>query len=132
MLCTDGPAELDSAELEQLSRNGIVVVEEPIARLQGTNGALESIIFDNGKVLERQALFFSTEQSQGSNLPAKLGCQFTERGAVWTGEYEATNVPGLYVAGDASRLVQLAVIAAAEGAEAAFAINTSLLKEAVD
>ncbi len=38
-------------------------------------------------------------------------------------------VPGLYVAGDASRAVQWVVVAAAEGAEAAFAINTDLLKE---
>jgi len=35
----------------------------------------------------------------------------------------------LYVAGDASRLVQLAIVAAAEGAEAAFAMNTAMLKE---
>jgi thioredoxin reductase len=53
----------------------------------------------------------------------------TQRGVVRTGEYEATNVPGLYVAGDASRRVQLVIVAAAEGAEAAFAINTAFLKE---
>jgi hypothetical protein len=35
----------------------------------------------------------------------------------------------LYVAGDASRLVRLAIVAAAEGAEAAFAMNTAMLKE---
>jgi thioredoxin reductase len=38
-------------------------------------------------------------------------------------------VPGLYVAGDASRAVQWVVVAAAEGAEAAYAISQSLLKE---
>ena len=36
---------------------------------------------------------------------------------------------GLYVAGDASRAVQWVVVAAAEGDEAAFAINTDLLRE---
>lgn len=46
-----------------------------------------------------------------------------------TGAYEATALSGLYIAGDASRLVQFAIVAAAEGAEAAFAINTDLLKE---
>jgi thioredoxin reductase len=48
---------------------------------------------------------------------------------VRTGEYEVTDVPGVYVAGDASRLVQLAIVAAAEGAKAAFAINTALVEE---
>lgn len=130
-LCTDGPAELGSADRERLSHHGIIIREERVARLEGTDGMLERIRFVNGEALEREALFFSTGQRQGSDLPAKLGCEFTEHGAVWTGQYEATNVPGLYVAGDASRLAQLVVIAAAEGAEAAFAINTALLKEAL-
>ena len=47
-----------------------------------------------------------------------------------TQEYEKTNVPGLYVAGDASRRVQFAVVAAAEGAMAAFAINAEFVAEA--
>ena len=46
-----------------------------------------------------------------------------------TRSYEKTNVPGLYVAGDASRHVELAIVAAAEGAMAAFAINSELLAE---
>jgi thioredoxin reductase len=37
-----------------------------------------------------------------------------------------TGVPGLYVAGDASRDVQFAVVAAAEGAKAGVAINQAL------
>jgi thioredoxin reductase len=35
-------------------------------------------------------------------------------------------VPGLYVAGDASRDVQFAIVAAAEGAKAGVAINQAL------
>ena len=58
-----------------------------------------------------------------SDLAASLGCQFTDSGTVDTDEHEATNVPGLYVAGDASRDVQFAIVAAAEGAEAVAAIN---------
>ncbi len=38
-------------------------------------------------------------------------------------------MPGLYVAGDASDDVQLAVVAAAEGAKAAFAMNKAMQKE---
>jgi thioredoxin reductase len=129
VLCTDGQADLGDADREGLSRHGIIVREERVAGLEGTDGMLERIRFVSGDALAREALFFSTGQQQGSDLPAKLGCEFTDRGAVWTGEYEATSVPGLYVAGDASGLAQLAVIAAAEGAGAAFAINSALLKE---
>src|SRR5439155_7762465 len=107
VLCTDGPAGLDDKDLSQLSRNGIVVCEELIARLEGSEGILERIVLTNGEVLARRALFFHTIEHQRSNLPAKLGCLFTSRGVIRTGEYETTNIPGLYVAGDAPRRVQL-------------------------
>jgi thioredoxin reductase len=74
-------------------------------------------------------LFFSTGNYQRSDLAARLGCEFTEDGCVRTGAYETTNVKGVYVAGDASRMVQLAIVAASEGAQAAFAINQELLRE---
>ena len=75
------------------------------------------------------ALFFTTGQEQHSDLATSLGCEFNDKGTVRTGKYETTHLPGLYVAGDASRAVQWVIVAAAEGAEAAFAINTALIKE---
>ena len=58
-----------------------------------------------------------------------LGCEFNDKGTVRTGKYESTHLRGLFVAGDASRAVQWVVVAASEGAEAAFAINSDLIKE---
>ncbi len=98
-------------------------------RLEGRGDALQRIVFASGSPEDADGIFFSTDSSQRSDLPARLGCTFTEKGAVATGDYETTNVPGLYVAGDASRLIHLAIVAAAEGAQAGFAINTALLKE---
>ncbi len=129
IVCTDGPATLSTADRDQLTELKIPVREERIARLEGTDGQLERIVFANGDALFRRGMFFNTGQDQRCDLAARLGCEFTDRGAVRTGEYEMTNVPGLFVAGDASRAVQLAIVAAAEGAEAAFAINKALIKE---
>jgi thioredoxin reductase len=129
VLCTDGPAGLRAPERDRLARNGIELRREPIARLEGRDGALQRIVFEGGAALGRSALFFSTGQRQRSDLEADLGCDFTKRGSVRTGTYQSTNIPGLYVAGDAGREVQLVIVAAAEGAKAAFAINTALLKE---
>jgi thioredoxin reductase len=61
-------------------------------------------VFANGESLAVRAMFFSTAQRLASDLAEKLGCKITKQGCVDTGEYESTNVPGLYVAGDASRL----------------------------
>jgi thioredoxin reductase len=129
VLCTDGDADLDGEHRARLQRNDIAVREDRVVRLDARDHRLDRIVFDTGEPLRRDALFFTTGQYQHSKLAIALGCEFTEKGTVRTGKYESTHLSGLYVAGDASRAVQWVVVAAAEGAEAAFAINTDLLKE---
>jgi thioredoxin reductase len=129
VVCTDGPGELDAAALDDLARNGIRVIETPVRALEGRDGRLERVVFDDGSSLARRALFFTAGQTQCSDLASRLGCEFNEKGTVRTQPYETTSVPGLYVAGDASRMVQWAVVAAAEGAEAAYSINQALIQE---
>jgi thioredoxin reductase len=128
-LCTDGPATLSDDERATLAFYHIPVYEESISRLESRHGKLEAIVFENGERLPRQALFFNTGQFQRSTLPERLGCAITEQKSVEVNPLEMTNVRGLYLAGDASRDVQMAIVAAAEGATAAFAINTALSDE---
>lgn len=129
VLCTDGPSELTDEHRKKLAKHQIPVREERIVRLEGTDGVLEQIVFDSGETLARRGMFFSTGWKQRSELAKSFGCQLTEEGCVDTGEYEATSVHGVYVAGDASRMVQFVIVAAAEGAQAAVAINKELMKE---
>jgi thioredoxin reductase len=129
VLCTDGPSEIDDEGRLQLARARIPIRDERIERLEGRDGRLERVVFADGDVLARRALFFTTGQTQQSSLASSLGCELNEKGTVRTGKYESTHLAGLYVAGDASRAVQWVVVAAAEGAEAAFAMNTDLLRE---
>lgn len=130
ILCTDGPAKLSRTDRARLERQEIGLEERPILRLEGNaEGGLEGIRFRDGEVLARKAVFFNPVESKPSPLVGRLGCELTEKGVVETHGYEKTNVPGLFAAGDSSRRVQFAIVAAAEGAMAAFAINTELLKE---
>lgn len=129
VLCTDGPSELTDEHRKKLAKYQIPVREERIVRLEGTDGVLEQIVFESGETLARRGMFFSTGWKQRSELAKSFGCQLTEEGCVDTGEYEATSVHGVYVAGDASRMVQFVIVAAAEGAQAAVAINKELMKE---
>jgi len=132
VLCSNGPAGLTDKERKRLIHHNIPVREEKIVRLEGESGKLQRIVFASGEPLAVRGMFFSSGQRQGSDLPAKLGCEFTEQGCVCTGDYETTNIPGLYVAGDASRFIQFVIVAASEGAQAAVAINKELLQEDVD
>lgn len=129
MLFTDGESDIDARHRARLDRHRIAVRDDRIVRLEGKDGILERIVFAGGESVPRRAMFFTLGQEQRSALAIRLGCQFNDKGRVMTGKYETTHLKGLFVAGDASRKVQWVVVAAAEGAEAAFAINTDLLKE---
>jgi len=54
---------------------------------------------------------------------------YDPKGCKIDNDQQMTDVPGLYVAGDASRDVLQVIVAAAEGAEAAIGINNALLRE---
>jgi thioredoxin reductase len=129
VLCANGAAKFSDEDRAQLARAGIQIREERISRLEGDAGELERIRFASGEALPRRALFFPSRGRQRCDIAERLGCNMTQKGIVETGKFETTAVRGVYVAGDASRNVQLVVIAAAEGATAAFAINTELVKE---
>jgi thioredoxin reductase len=129
VLCTDGAAMLSQTEKSHLLHNQIQIVEDRIQRLAGKRGQLREIVFRSGRRLQRSALFFDTPCSNQSQLAESLGCQFTRHGGIKCGQYEATSVPGVFVAGNIIKDVQLAIVAAAEGTRAAFGINRALTRE---
>ncbi len=89
----------------------------------------ERIVFQDGSENLRRALFFSPGQHPQSPLAKMLGCEFCEAdGCVQCAENASTCVPGVFVAGNASRGLQLVIAAAAEGMQAGFAINCALLE----
>ncbi|MBO9700740.1 MAG: NAD(P)/FAD-dependent oxidoreductase [Sporocytophaga sp.] len=128
VLCTNGKF-VSRDEMEWMDMKEIRVETRKIARLEGRAGQLEKIIFEDGDSLERFALFFSSDKFQRSDLAVQLGCRFTDNGLIYTDKYLQTSVKGIFAAGDAAKDMQLAVIAAAEGAKAALVINKLLQKE---
>jgi thioredoxin reductase len=128
VVCTNGE-RVDRRARARLARNTIGVRVEPIARLEHDDGLLRAVVFEGGEVLERDAMFFTTGQHPQSDLAITLGCTLNARGTVDTGTLCNTNVPRVFVAGDASRDAQFVVVAAAEGVKAAVAINKALQAE---
>lgn len=129
-LCTDGPDEHARAQKERMAKLGVRLFEAKLKGLDGEHGRLRAIVFQDGGRLERAALFFNTGHHQRSPLFERLGCKLDADGDVVPERpYEETSVSGVYAAGDATRDVMLVVVAAAEGAKAAFSINKALLAE---
>jgi thioredoxin reductase len=132
VLCTNGPAELFEHDREKLLRNGVKICEDTIAELEGIDGILTHITFHSGRSLERRAMFFNLGHRQHSDLAKKLGCTFEpDKGNVISSRHESTNMPGIYAAGDTAGHTHMAIISASEGAIAALAINTELLKRSL-
>lgn len=127
VLCTDGPPALSPPQLARLARHHVQLDSRRVERLEiDDHATLAAVCFTDGARLPRKALFFLPDQEQRSPLPRSLGCAFDDEGSVVCERHVATDVPGLYVAGNASRGLQLALIAAAEGTVAAFEINNAL------
>ena len=125
MLCSDGAA-LAPELSTRLAVCGIETNVKPIRRLEAVDGRLSAIVFADGDRLSRQALFFTTGQHPRSPLLEALGCTYDEKHGLPCDPDGRTSIAGVFVAGDVSRDVQLAVIATAEGARAALAINKYL------
>jgi thioredoxin reductase len=131
VLCTDGEPDISSEMRSRLEKHGIEIYGEKIVKLEGdSDGHLQRICFKDSIALDRAAMFFTTSCAQRSDLSQMLGCRRDEKGGIITDpETEESSVPGVYVAGDASRDVLLVAVAIAEGAKAAVAINRALLKD---
>jgi thioredoxin reductase len=124
-LCTNGktvPRDLRDV----LHRNGVNIHTSVIASLEHDDGMLKFVTFQSGAPVACSALFFSSTPRHHADLALKLGCALNRKGMVATGTLSETNVPGVFVAGDASRDAQFAIVAAAEGLKAAVAINRAL------
>lgn len=131
VVVTHGDREMPAAHRRDLEARGIEVIEDTIEALEGDpdGDGLQRIRFVGGRSIERRGLFYSFEGCRPSPLVRQFDLDLGDKGAVETEHCEKTEIPGLFVAGDASRRVKFAVVAAAEGAMAAFAANTELLKE---
>ena len=130
VLCTNGQPGIRRADRHRLDEAHVAIEAAPIARIDHDGAMVRAIVFTGDRSIGCDAIFFSSGQSQQCELPARLGCDMNRGGAVKTDNLGQTHIPGLYVVGDASRDVQFVIVAAAEGAKAAVAINKALQRRA--
>jgi thioredoxin reductase len=133
LLCSNGAAGLDDDARKLLAAHKVELREEPITRLDGGDGRLERIVFAEGEPATRAAAFLHAPTRQRSDLPRELGCTMLEDDSVMVDDLGQTSVPGVLAVGDMARRPSMpvpgaqVVIAAAEGAIAAVAIDQYLL-----
>lgn len=123
---TDG--HRDARIIAAVRRSGISVETQAIRRLVGVGKRLSGIGLADGSVVPADAAFVASACGASSELPGAIGCTPLP-GKPYLFRTTAsgrTGIPGVYVAGDASRNAQLVMVAAGEGALCAIAADRFL------
>jgi thioredoxin reductase len=123
------PAELEEKAAAALERWNIDVRRNVVERIEGEDGQVQRVVFNDGDTEDFDALFFHIASGPGSTFAADLGCEADEDGILKIDGDYLTTVPGVYAAGDIVPGSRLAVRAAAEGVRAAVGIHKSLIDD---
>ncbi|OXM14092.1 NAD(P)/FAD-dependent oxidoreductase [Paenibacillus herberti] len=127
LVCTHGQGQLSGQQQQALEAHGVKIVRSRITAMEGSDGQLKAVLFEDGTRIARSGGFVTPEAMLGTPLGAQLGCAHDAVGAVMVDGYGRTTVPGVYAAGDTSGMSPSQVVAAAaSGNRAAFGIGGDL------
>ena len=132
MLVTNSDVHKIPDELiEELSCCGIPFIQDRIAGARAKEtGTFETLLLASGEELAVDHLFSAQGAVPNSGLATGLGVALTEDGYITVDTEAKTSVPGVYAAGDVTRLFSHQVLTAAhEGATAACALDFFLYKQ---
>ncbi|MFB7403625.1 NAD(P)/FAD-dependent oxidoreductase [Streptomyces rubiginosohelvolus] len=131
-----GP-EPTEEEYEQLAARGVAVVDGEVAGLEVADDRFTGVTLASGRVVPREALVVQARFVARSAVLESLGLKpvAQEMGGVVIGSYiptdptGATEVPGVWAAGNVTRLTEQVIGAAAAGLMAGGAVNGDLITE---
>jgi thioredoxin reductase (NADPH) len=109
---------------ERLKRAGISLIHDKIVSVVGQDGQLEALCTRAGRRIELDQLFSQQGATPQTKLAADLGVKLDDSGYIMADSEQRTSVPGVYAAGDVTRLHSHQVTTAVhEGGQAASAAN---------
>lgn len=113
---------------DELARAGIRHIVSRIVQIVGKDGIMTGVRTADGAFVACDSLFFAPTQFQHSDLAESLGCQGAD-GEAGTAcdDLGRTSTDRVFVAGNAGKGIQMAIIAAAEGLKAGVAANEWLM-----
>jgi thioredoxin reductase (NADPH) len=129
--------ELTEEQWEEFAARGISVVQGKVASLEVTDDKLTGVRLEGGRVIPRQALAIQTQLEARADFLADLGLKTTTREgrgvvvgtAIDSDPIGATEVPGVWAAGNVADPMGQVITSAAAGMTAGAAINADLIAE---
>ena len=125
------PGVLTDEQRTQLSARGLEVAEGTVVEVLVEDDRLCGIRLEDGRVIERAALFVPPRFIPNDDVLVQLGCAMDDAGWVARGPSGATSVPGVWVAGNVANPKAQVITAAGEGSAAAIELNADLVDEDV-
>jgi thioredoxin reductase len=129
--------ELTDEQWEQLAARGIAVVQGKVEQIEVENDRLTGVRLEGGKVIPRQAMAIQTTMRARADFLADLGLETTvlEADGITIGTaikvdaMGATQVPGVFAAGNVTDPKATVMPAAASGLMAGGGLNFDLITE---
>ncbi|HZW97877.1 MAG TPA: NAD(P)/FAD-dependent oxidoreductase [Bacillota bacterium] len=118
-----------SADLEADKR--IEINTEPIRRIEGVDDYVSGIRFNSGEFLPVKGIFIAEGTASALDLANSLGV-VTDKDAIEITKDGATNLPGVFAAGDCTGALAQVAVAAGEGAIAGLAAARHIKRAKVE
>jgi len=127
MLTNSHENQISDGYVQRLRAARIPLIHDRIATVHGSDGVFEAIVTQGGQTLPLDRLFCEHGATPQSKLARDLEVPLSEQGYILADEEQKTRVPGVYAAGDVTRLHSHQVTTAVhEGGQAASAANYGL------
>ncbi|MBO9728826.1 MAG: NAD(P)/FAD-dependent oxidoreductase [Chitinophaga sp.] len=124
---THGTSQLSAEQTAKLAGHGITVNEQLVEEIVAVNGQVTHLLLKDGSTHPVAALYSRPPFRQHCAIPEALGCNLTEMGHLSVDHFQATNIPGVYAAGDATSPMRSVAAAVAAGNMAGAAMNRELI-----
>lgn len=118
-------AEVGGADRQRLVQHDIRLIEPPVHRLRSGEQCIEATLAD-GTTLSFDSLYPALSTDPRSELARQLGCAVSASGCIVADAHQATDLPGVYVAGDVVEALDQISVAMGHAAIAATAIHNRL------
>ncbi len=129
--------DIPEDQLARAAARGVAVVDGEVTGIEVADDRLSGVRLADGRVIAREAVAVATRMIARTRFLADLGVEIEEHPSgmgvhVPVGQAGATNVPGVWAAGNVADISAQVGASAAAGALAGAVINADLVNEEVD
>ncbi len=126
-ILTNGRSLIDPEKRAALEAKGIRINEKEVEAIRHESGNIASVLFKDATSLRINALYARPAFEQHCAIPTAMGCTLTELGYILVNDFQQTNIPGIYAAGDNTVAMRSIAHAVAAGNKAGSLINHELI-----